>query len=123
MGKFLVTDYGNMSEILKFPDHYVALAVTVSDEGVEVNEDGKKIVPAGTILGGKDGSILAKDDVLAVKNNEALGAEGVLFRDTDVTYGPASGAMIIHGFIDANKLPEPPAEGVEDTLRQIHFIK
>lgn len=123
MGKFVSKSYGNHKEILKFPDHYVALAVTISDEGVKVNEDGKKIVPAGTILGGKDGSILAKEDTVAVAKNTAIGAEGVLFRDVDVTYGNASGAMIIHGFIDLDKLPEAPAEGVQGTLKQIHFIK
>jgi len=53
MSKFVVNDYGNKKEILKFPDHYVAVAVTVDDKGV-VAENGKKIVPAGTIVGGKN---------------------------------------------------------------------
>lgn len=122
MAKFIQQDFGNHKEILKFPDHYVAVAVTVSDEGIEADGNGKKIVPAGTILGGTLAKLLEDDTELAVEKN-AAGAEGVLFRDTDVTYGPASGAMIIHGFIAVDKLPaEPAAEAIAD-LPQIHFIK
>ena len=29
--KFAQTDFGNKKEILKFPDHYVNLAITVDD--------------------------------------------------------------------------------------------
>lgn len=243
LSKFVQTDYLNKREILKFPDHYVALAVMVSDEGVSADADGKKIVPAGTIVGGKDAPVLenldqpvvnkntppakatkdfavaeaggkninltltavepgaagnsisltmssldaasgeevevvvtgtdivvkpvvdngtvtskigdvvnainantdaktlvvasAPDDVLTTvitkdvpKTNLAGGsdgtvtdAEGILLNDVDVTYGPASGAMLIHGFVDLNKLPEVPAFGAAAALPMIAFIK
>jgi hypothetical protein len=105
-------------EIIKFPDHYVALAVTVSDAGVTA-VDGKKIVPAGTILGG---GFIASETTPAVKTN-GVGAEGVLFYDVDVTYGPAAGAAIIHGFIDTDKLPEAPTAEAIAALKQVSFIK
>jgi len=118
--KFTEESFTNKTEILKFPDHYVAKAVTVSDAGIIADEDGKKIVPAGTIIGGISGSVLADDTIeVEVKNTQsvadpedpgtAVDAEGVLFNDVDVTYGSASGAMIIHGFIDSSKLPEEVA--------------
>lgn len=119
MSKFVVTEYGTPKQILKFPDHYVALAVTVSDEGVTANEHGKKIVPAGTIIGG---GFIADETVEAVESNDES-AEGVLFNDTDVTYGPAPGAAIIHGFIETEKLPEEPTEEAVGALKQITFIK
>ncbi|MRX54837.1 hypothetical protein GJU41_12715 [Bacillus idriensis] len=119
MSKFVETTYTNTKSIVKFPDHYVNLAVTVSDAGVAANADGKKIVPAGTILGG---GFLASESVLAVKTNGA-GAEGVLFNDTDVTYGPAPGAAMIHGFVDLDKLPEAPAAEAVTALKQITFVK
>lgn len=119
MSKFIVTDYGNKKEILKFPDHYVALAVTVDDTGVTANSDGKKIVPAGTIVGG---GFLTDDTEYAVKKNSA-DAEGVLLNDVDVTYGPASGAAIIHGFIAIDKLPEAPHADAIAALKQITFVK
>lgn len=50
--KFIEKDYVNKTEILAIPDHYVAIPVMVSDDGVSANADGKKIVPAGTIVGG-----------------------------------------------------------------------
>lgn len=118
MSKFVETTYSNKKGILKFPDHYVNVAVTVSDAGVTA-VDGKKIVPAGTILGG---GFLASESVLAVKTNDE-GAEGVLFNDVDVTYGSAPGAALIHGFVALDKLPEAPtAEAIED-LKQITFLK
>lgn len=119
MSKFVETAYTNKKEILKFPDHYVNVAVTVSDTGVTANGDGKKIVPAGTILGG---GFLASESVHAVKTN-AVGAEGVLFNDTDVTYGPAPGAALIHGFIALDKLPEAPVAEAVTALKQITFLK
>lgn len=56
--KFVETQFTNKTEILKFPDHYVALAVTVDDTGIIANAYGKKIVPAGTIVGGSTKSNL-----------------------------------------------------------------
>lgn len=125
MAKFIQEDYGNTKEILKFPDHYVALAVTVDDEGILPNEHGKKIVPAGTILGGKTKPVIDNTDeyVVEKEGEDIADAEGVLFRDTDVTYGPASGALIIHGFIAQDKLPKPVTAEAKAALPQIHFIK
>ncbi|MEF3309508.1 hypothetical protein PV433_11445 [Paenibacillus sp. GYB004] len=118
MSKFVQTDFGNKKQILKFPDHYVNLAITVNDAGVTANADGKKIVPAGTIMGG---GVIADATKKSVKSNDA-NAEGVLFTDVDVTYGPASGALLIHGFVDLAKLPEAPAAAAVTALKQITFI-
>lgn len=119
MSKFVETTYGTPKQILKFPDHYVALAVTVDDTGVTPDANGRKIVPAGTILGG---GFIADATKKAVAANDET-SEGLLFNDTDVTYGPAPGAAIIHGFIDLNKLPVAPAAAAITALKQITFIK
>ncbi|MEK5070714.1 hypothetical protein [Sporosarcina sp. FSL K6-1508] len=118
MSKFVETKYTNTKGILKFPDHYVNVSVTVSDAGVTA-VDGKKIVPAGTILGG---GFLADDTAKAVKVNDGT-AEGVLFNDTDVTYGPAPGAAMLHGFVALGKLPEAPTVEAIAALTQITFLK
>lgn len=121
MSKFVVTDYGNKKEILKFPDHYVALAVTVDDTGITA-VNGKKIVPAGTIVGNgilTDETKLAKKAVTTGGNSNA---EGILLNDVDVTNGPASGAMVIHGFIKLSVLPASPAAEETAALKQIVFI-
>jgi len=129
--KFVETNYLNpQKSIVKFPDHYVAIAVTVDDTGVVANADGKKIVKAGTIVGG---GVLADDTKKVTKKNgagatgeagSAVDAEGVLFHDVDVTYGPNSGAMLIHGFVDLNKLPEAPHTNAVTALAgRILFVK
>ncbi len=122
MSKYVETEYLNRKEILKFPDHYVALAVMVSDEGVSTNADGKKIVPAGTIVGGATKPVLDNRDELVTEKNDA-DAEGVLLNDVDVTYGPAPGAMILHGFVATDKLPDEPTADAKGALPMIKFIK
>jgi hypothetical protein len=122
MSKFVETTYGNRKNILKFVDHYVGLAITVSNAGVTANAEGKKIVPAGTILGG---GVITDHTKLAVKATTTTGvsnAEGVLLHDTDVTLGPAPGSLIIHGFIDRNKIPTAPTAEELTALKQITFI-
>lgn len=123
MSKFVKTQYGTPKEILKFPKHFIAVTVTVDDTDIPVNEEGKKIVPAGTIVGG---GTLEDPTVHVVKTNDELtgaDAEGVLLYDVDVTYGPKEAAMVIHGFINLDKLPEEPHESAIEALKQITFLR
>lgn len=120
--KYVETTYGNGKEILKFPDHYVAVAVTVDDTGIVANADGKKIVPKGTVIGGVGGAVLA-DPTLPVAAENSATAEGVLFNDVDVTYGKASGAMLIHAFIKTSALPvAPDATAIAALAGRIMFM-
>lgn len=224
MSKFVQTDYGNKTEILKFADHFVAVNVMVDDAGIELNADNKKIVPAGTIIGGSTSSVLLDNTQTVTEKNTAgvaatativfgtpvandtitLGAhtfkyvasvanpnefntatqltalinstdeftavnasgtitvtsvltgtaansiptgktgtgtetvsafsggtagtgasaEGVLLNDVDVTYGDASGAMVIHGFVDLNAIPTAPSSDAKEALKgRILFLK
>ena len=144
MSKFTETEYVSRKGILKFPDHYVAMPVMVDDAGVTPDEHGKKIVKAGTIVGGKNGSVFSSlnvpvmDKVVVnvdtVTNEDtvtAAGAEGVLMYDVDVTYGPKDGAMIVHGFIKIDALPYgDPAKvvvavqnGAAQAFSMIKFVK
>jgi len=128
--KFLEKAYLNPQlNIIKFPDHYVALPVTVSNAGVVADGDGRKIVKAGTILGG--GTLANPANSVTVKNSAgttgqagaAVDAEGVLLTDVDVTYGNAAGALLIHGFVDTTKLPDAPhANAVIALAGRIVFI-
>ena len=113
--------------ILAIPDHYDANPIMVGDTGVTADADGRKIVPAGTILGG---GVIADRSKAAQKSVDgqseplvtAVAAEGVLMNDVDVTGGPQIGALIIHGFIDATKLPEAHTATMVTALKQITFI-
>jgi len=133
MSKFVETEYGSGKGILKFPDHYVALAVMVDDDGIQANEDGKKIVPKGTVVGGKTKAVLDNlgepvVDKFVAADASAEGAEGVLLNDVDVTHGAKEGAMLIHGFVAVDKLPygddnADAAEAAAEVLPMIKFIK
>lgn len=118
--------YGNKMEILRFKDHYVSIGVMVDDTNVTVDADGKKILKAGTIVGGKTLSVLGNDgEMVEDKNTAEKGAkaEGVLFNDVNVTAGPAVGTMILHGYINEKKIPATPVAEAKAVLPQITFIK
>ena len=118
--KFTQTTYGNKKGILRFPDHYVAVPVTVDDSGVTANGDGKKIVPAGTLVGG---GVLADPTAKVAALNTAA-TEGVLMEDADVTYGPAPAAMMLHGFVDLATIPAAPSTEAKAALAgRIVFLK
>lgn len=117
MSKFVKTQYNSGKEILKLSE-YTAIPVTVDDTGVTADTNGKKIVPAGTIVGG--GRLADPSKKVSKKND--TNAEGVLLYDVDVTYGPKEGSMVIHGFIDRTKLPEAPATAAITALNMIKFV-
>lgn len=130
--KFTKTSYGSSKEILA-TSRFEALGVTVSDTGIAAGADGKKIVPAGTIIGGIGQSALSNDKVsveekntgsiLTGASNAAVDAEGVLLHDVDVTHGPSVGTMVIRGEIDLGKIEAPAEEAIEALNSRILFIK
>ena len=123
--KFIKRSYAGVKEILKTRD-FEAIGVMVDGTGIATNSDGFKIVPAGTIVGGKTKPALANDgEVVVSKNTEDTGAdaEGVLLHDVDVTHGDAPGSMVIRGNIDLAKI-EKPVDEVQAALKgRILFIK
>lgn len=76
----------------------------VSDDGVEANERGRKIVPAGTVY----------------KNENGV-AIGLLFHDVDVTNGPHEAAVMYEGWVLAARLPETVSDADKATMPGIHF--
>lgn len=76
----------------------------VSDVGVDANAQGRKIVPAGTVLPANDAT-----------------AKGILLSDVDVTHGPQAGALIVEAYVIAERLPEAPTEAAITALKEIKF--
>lgn len=76
----------------------------ISDEGVEADEKGKKIVPAGTVY----------------KNENGV-AIGLVFADVDVTHGPQPGAVMYQGIVYGSKLPKTVTEDEKATMKGILF--
>lgn len=106
MIKYISQDYTTSKQILAIPDHYVAIAQSIpQDSELAVTEDGRKIVKAGTIFPANDATAI-----------------GVIMNDYDITYGDAVVAVIIHGFIRTEKLPQVPADTAKTALKQISFL-
>lgn len=121
--KFSVTNAETAKDILYLLDDYTAIAVNVSDDGVTAGTDGRKIVPAGTVIGG----VLEDPTQAAVaaeggSGEGAVAAEGILMHDVDVTDGDALGTMIIRGVIDGTKLPANITAAQKATLPMIVVV-
>lgn len=115
--------YGAPKDILYILDDYTAITVNVSATGVSAGSDGRKIVPAGTVIGG----VLADPTQGAVaaaggSGEGAVAAEGVLMHDVDVTAGDALGTMIVRGVLDGTKLPANITANQKATLPMITVV-
>ena len=71
------------------------IGVQVANTGVTANAEGRKIIPAGTPVGGTTSALETRNTVLTVTNTAATGAnaQGVLRHDVDVTDGNANATL------------------------------
>jgi hypothetical protein len=96
--------YGAPKQVLGIVQAKVALGVFVSDEGVTADSSGRKIILAGTPVGGDVSAYADENAVLKVANDAT--AQGILEFDVDVTSGQGTGTLIIHGYINEFRLPD-----------------
>lgn len=89
MGKPIVHEYGQSKGILKFFPYEGAACVVPQTMKASPDENGLKIVPAGTPFPANDNSCL-----------------GYLLHDVDVTQGDAPGTYVYQGTIDWEKVKE-----------------
>lgn len=74
MSKFETTSYSKITNILKYNDFF-AVTVSVEDNGISANSDGKKIVKAGTIVGGVSSPVLLNpNEPVQEKNTQSVAA-------------------------------------------------
>lgn len=96
-------EYGAEPNILAFPDQKVAIGVQVNDTGVAADSNGRKVIPAGSPVGGDTS---AQADEAAVLSVNETAPQGVLQHSVDVTSGQGNGTMIIWGFVNEYRLPK-----------------
>jgi hypothetical protein len=113
--------YGAESCILYNVDGMEAMPVTVSNAGVTPDARGRKIVKAGTLVGGEGGSALANKSRYVTAHNDA-DCEGVLLYDTDVTDGPHPSGMIYKGNVNLGKIPAAPTPAAAAKLPMVRFL-
>lgn len=94
------------NQILANPTLYQAFGVQVGSDGVEADASGRKIIPAGTPVGGETKTFDNEKAVLVVTNDagNAAKTQGVLLFDVDVTYGTENGTLLVFGFVNENRL-------------------
>lgn len=83
---------------------FISFTTQVEQTGVAANENGRKIVPAGTILPANDAT-----------------AEGILLTDVDVTEGPQPGALVVEAYVIAERLPAAPTAEAKEALKEIKY--
>lgn len=109
MMKFTTKKYDSAKHILAIPDHYVAIARTaakaIAANNMVVSENGRFIIKAGTVYPANDETAI-----------------GLVMQDYDVTDSDASMAIIIHGFVRADRLPTVLSERAKQVLPQITVI-
>lgn len=99
-----ITELGATKQVLGIVQGKIALGALIGDTGVTADATGRKVIPAGTPVGG-DNDVLADEQAVLAVSNDAK-AQGVLEHAVDVTEGPANGTLIVAGYINENRLPE-----------------
>lgn len=118
------TSYTTPKSILIAPELAYSIPVIVGNTGISAGEDGRKIIKAGSAVGGTT-SVLTNRQTALQKTTTATQAQGVLLHDLDVTDGDANGTMLVFGFVDLNKIDTDaqPASDVQEALTKITFMK
>ena len=101
----VVTRGSNVKQILANPTLFQAFGAQIADTGVTA-VNGRKVIPAGTPVGGDIDFLATEDTPLAVANTALDGAkaQGVLLYEVDVTAGPANGTVLVFGYVNENRL-------------------
>ena len=115
---------GVQRNVLIAPELAFTIGCQVGNAGVSA-VGGKKIIPAGTIVGAEASVLTERATVLTVINEGTIAqAQGVLVNDVDVTAGTTTGTLLVAGFVDLDKMPETAAElAATAELPKITFVK
>lgn len=98
------TTYGSPKQVLGIVSPKVGLGVKLDATGVTADPaTGKKIIPAGTPVGGAKSTLDDENAVLSVANDAT--AQGVLEFSADVTSGSGEGTLIVFGYVNEYRLP------------------
>ena len=101
---FFQEDGTTKKEILFNTQPMLAVGVQVGNTGVSADTNGKKIIKEGTPL---TGSLTARTTAFSVASdtNNVSNAVGILYGgDLDVTDGAQNATLLIHGFVNWDKL-------------------
>lgn len=113
--------YATRKTILVDELNNTTFSCVVSNEGVQANAEGKKIIKAGTPV---KGDLKARNTAFEVDTTTPV---GVILHDVDVTAGNANSQVVVFGFIDVSKVDTDVqamlTSTVEKALKMIQFVK
>lgn len=117
--------YDNDKQILLAPELAFTMGCIVDNKYVSKNEEGKRIIKAGTPVGGAN-ILLDREAVLSLDTKNPI---GILLHDVDVTLGEANATILIDGYVDINKLDDDVKIMIDNlfyfginSLKNIRFI-
>ena len=114
-------EFGNDKQILVAPELAFTIGCLVTNTGISANAEGKKIIKAGTPVGG--GDVLVNRQTVLAKNADA--PVGVLLHDVDVTAGQENATLVVEGIVDIEKLDEDVkglVESAKAKLTKVTFV-
>lgn len=103
--------YGADKNILIAPELAFTIGCIIGNTGISAGSDGKKIIKAGTPVGGTTSVLTNRQTVLTVtadvgSETKTNAAQGVVLHDVDVTDGNQNATLVIAGFVDLLKIDE-----------------
>ena len=113
----------NVKQILANTEHFFSVGAIIGSAGVTA-ENGKKIIKAGTPVGGTTQTLQESTAVLTVVGDDTV--QGVLMHDVDVTDGNSNGTLLIWGFVNEYRIDSSVniPEAVKTALAgKITFLK
>lgn len=114
--------YSNEKQILIAPELAFTIGCLVGNTGVNADANGRKIIKAGTPVGGST-SVLTNRQTVLTKGAE--NAQGVVLHDVDVTDGDGRATLVVSGYVDLYKVDEDVKTiitSATETLTRIVFL-
>lgn len=114
--------YSNEKQILIAPELAFTIGCLVGNTGVNADANGRKIIKAGTPVGGST-SVLTNRQTVLTKGAE--NAQGVVLHDVDVTDGDGRATLVVSGYVDLYKVDSDVASIITSataTLSRIVFL-
>ena len=117
-------NYRMQPEILHNLD-YEAISGTVSKDSLgTMTDNGRKVLPAGTLVTGVTESIFENRRQLVTQTDGAEGpVDGVTLYDVDITNDDAEVAIVYVGTLWANEVQVEVTEAIRSALPRITFVQ
>lgn len=121
--------YPAKEEVLHNLDYEAISATVTQDTAGTVDQEGRTILPAGTLVTGVEGSLFDDRRQLVTQTDGATGEEGeaptvdgVTLYDVDLTHDNATVAVVYVGTVKSNKLQVELTPEIESALPRIQFV-